>query len=258
MSGHAIQSIVAGIVIFVVSLVLFEPMTTGADKLYREFVPHCAKGDDSTLKVSATAATVHATKDQVFSVSKKGTTTTCEITGLTAGAVAATAFHSEDGTGLSLTPASETATTVDLGSDWAWTIPADTLTQFGSINKLVLSLLPLVIVVGFMATSFINLYTNRSSGGMGIANAIKSEVGTLVIALIAIFVSPIGLDYIASSSQVVSGGSVTITNQFASIMSLLFGFMPVGMTLGIIGLIGWRGYSAYKGLGGGKAAGGMM
>ena len=147
---------------------------------------------------------------------------------------------------------------MDLGSDWAWTTPADTLTQFGSINKLVLSLLPLVIVVGFMATSFINLYTNRSSGGMGIANAIKAEVGTLVIALIAIFVSPVGLDYIASSSQVVSGGSVTITNQFASIMSLLFGFMPVGMTLGIIGLIGWRGYSAYKGLRGGKAAGGML
>ena len=83
MSGHAIQSIVAGIVIFVVSLVLFQPMTTGADKLYREFVPHCAKGDDTTLRVSATAATAHATKGQVFSVSKKGTTTTCEITGLT-------------------------------------------------------------------------------------------------------------------------------------------------------------------------------
>ena len=116
--------------------------------------------------------------------------------------------------------------------------------------------MPLVIVVGFMATSFINLYTNRSSGGMGIANAIKGEVGTLVIALIAIFVSPIGLDYIASSSQVVSDGTVTITNQFASIMSLLFGFMPVGMTLGIISLIGWRGYSAYKGMRGGKAAGG--
>ena len=60
MSGHAIQSIVAGIVIFVVSLVLFEPMTHGADKLYREFVNHCESGDTTTLKVVATTDTVHA------------------------------------------------------------------------------------------------------------------------------------------------------------------------------------------------------
>ena len=189
----------------------------------------------------------------MFALSANGDA--CQLTGLTAGTAAATGFKTENGQTFSVTPASATATAADLPTGWEWTKPAGTLTQFGSINKLVLSLLPLVIVVGFMATSFINLYSNRSSGGMGIANAIKGEVGALVIALIAIFVSPIGLDYIASSSQVVSDGTVTITNQFASIMSLLFGFMPVGMTLGIIGLIGWRGYSAYRGLRSGKGAG---
>ena len=46
---------------------------------------------------------------------------------------------------------------------------------------------------------------------MGIANAIKGEVSMLVITLIVIFVSPIALDYIGSSSEVVSDGHLTVT-----------------------------------------------
>ena len=96
-----------------------------------------------------------------------------------------------------------------------------------------MSLLPLIVVVGFMATSFISLYNNQQGGGMGIANAIKGEASMPVIALIVIFVSPIALDYIGS------------------IMEILFGFMPVGLVRSIVGMIGYRGYSAVQGMRGG-------
>ena len=83
---------------------------------------------------------------------------------------------------------------------------------------------------------------------MGIANAIKGEVSMLVIALIVIFVSPIALDYIGSSSEVVSDGHLTVTGQFNQIMEILYGFMPVGLVLSIVGMIGYRGYSAVQGM----------
>ena len=233
MGGMQIQSLIAGVVVFVISLVLFEPLARGADTLYREFVPHCELGGESFLKVKLVAS-----PNTISTV----TSTAC-ATAVSSGV----AYTTE-----SNTPVSGTAAAAGFGGDWI--TPAETLTKFGGINRLVLSLLPLVVVVGFMSTSFMSLYANRSSG-QSVGNTIKAEVGALVIALIAIFVSPIALDYIATSSVVISDGQLTSTKEFGLIMELLFGFMPVGLTLGIIALVGWRGTKAYSGM---KGGGGPM
>ena len=232
MGGMQIQSLIAGVVVFVISLVLFEPLARGADTLYREFVPHCDLNGESFLKVKLVSS------GDITSL----TETTCK-----AAVSSGVAYTTE-----SNTPVSGTAAAAGFGGDWI--TPAATLTKFGGINKLVLSLLPLVVVVGFMSTSFMSLYSNRS-GGQSVGNTIKAEVGALVIALIAIFVSPIALDYIATSSVVISDGQLTSTKEFGLIMELLFGFMPVGLTLGIIALVGWRGTKAYSGM---KGGGGPM
>ena len=233
MGGMQIQSLIAGVVVFVISLVLFEPLARGADTLYREFVPHCEISGESFLKVKT---------DATPPVQSTVTSTSCPTgTG-----------NSTAGTYITESKTEYTITTTGFGG--VWTTPAKTLTKFGGINKLVLSLLPLVVVVGFMSTSFMSLYSNRS-GGQSVGNTIKAEVGALVIALIAIFVSPIALDYIATSSVVISDGQLSSTKEFGLIMELLFGFMPVGLTLGIIALVGWRGQKAYSGM---KGGGGMM
>ena len=44
---------------------------------------------------------------------------------------------------------------------------------------------------------------------------------------------------------------VVVTGQFDSIMEILFGFMPVGLVLSIVGMIGYRGYNAVQGMRGG-------
>lgn len=257
MGGHQVQSIVAGVVIFVVALALFEPMAVGSDNLYREFIPRCESSDDTTVRMEYVGTTVGSAlvKGDHYSVTKSGTA--CVVTAAVGTDILASTgynFETEDGLLVTGTSSATAATAaIPLPTSWQWMTPTATLVRFGAINKLVLSLLPLVIVVGFMGTAFVSLYTNRNAGGSGIANAIKVEITTLVITLIAIFVSPIALDFISSSSTVITEEGLTVTRSFGTIMDLLFGFMPVGIVLGIIAMVGWRGYSAYKGMSGGKA-----
>ena len=301
MGGMQIQSLIAGVVVFVISLVLFEPLARGADTLYREFITHCeSAAGDSTVRVKVTETSgdvidhvgtgVNAIVDPLRLVTNikpaPGTLLTL-TTGATSCTIPVTADVADGHVASSPTGAStsgakaevyitmetEGGTTITAHATevvavggrklnqastsiagYTTVTPAETLTKFGGINKLVLSLLPLVVVVGFMSTSFMSLYANRS-GGQSVGNTIKAEVGALVIALIAIFISPIALDYIATSSVVVSDGQLTSTKEFGLIMELLFGFMPVGLTLGIIALVGWRGTKAYSGM---KGGGGMM
>ena len=246
MGGMQVQSIVAGIVVFVVSLALFQPMASGSDTLYREFVPRCEFNGETFIKLNNGKGEIAIVtqKSGLHSVRLLPPTRLPTVLGWTR--VEPHDFQRA---------LSGCAAQVIAGS---WVTPHAALVEFGSINKLVLSLLPLVIVVGFMGTSFVSLYRNRNAGGGGIANAIKTEVGTLIVALIAIFVSPIALDFIGSASEVVTGETLNNTLTFGDIMELLFGFMPVGITLGIIALIGWRGYQSYKDMRGGSGGGGMM
>ena len=265
-------------------------MAAGSDTLYREFVQRCENsGGETTIKATVTAVSgtentagitgITVTSPDVGEVliigqgSNVGDTCTIPIAGsytgtaTAAGTASLTAnLKTENGTSIGVTR-SETVASGATGAiasadtevtGYTQVSPHAALVEFGSINKLVLSLLPLVIVVGFMGTSFVSLYRNRNSGGGGIANAIKVEVGTLIVALIAIFVSPIALDFIGSASQVVTGETLNNTLTFGDIMELLFGFMPVGITLGIIALIGWRGYQSYKDMRGGSSGGGML
>ena len=241
MGSVQIQSVVAGVVIFVVSLGMIAPLAGGADTLYREFVPHCGFADGTT------SIKLNSAPGLFIPLAATASGTTCSTTAVTT-TVDSQAFRDEGGATRATGPATAGAFAASEIAGTTWNIPPVTLARFGAINKLVLSLLPLIVVVGFMATSFISLYNNQQGGGMGIANAIKGEVSMLVIALIVIFVSPIALDYIGSTSEVVSDGHLTVTGQFDSIMEILFGFMPVGLVLSIVGMIGYRGYSAVQGM----------
>ena len=270
MGGAQIQAVIAGIIVLVVSLVLFSPMTKGADVLYREFIPRCESGGDSSVKGTVTAISSGTGAGTVTAptvgdvVTYTLGSTDCTIAPTTGGTwatgnIAIVTLVNEGGKTVVATHSSRTTTapTSLALTGYKPVTPNENLNQFGSINRLVLSLLPLVIVVGFMSTSFMSIYQNRNSAAGGIAMALKAEITVLIVALIAIFVSPIALDYIGSSAAVVSGDTLSNTGQFGEIMVLLFGFMPVGLVLGIIGMIGWRAKSSYGNMRG-NSGGGML
>ena len=126
-----------------------------------------------------------------------------------------------------------------------WEKPDGALTQFGAINRLLLSLTPMLIVVSFLGSTFAQLWQYRSSQG-SLTSAIKTEVITLIAALVAIYISPTVLDFLTQAHGVSADKTLTVTSQFNTIIELLFGVMPIGIVMGIIGMATYRGYKAIR------------
>ena len=231
MSGTRIQALIASGVVFIVSLFLFSPLASGADQLYREFVGHCAVGGTTTVRLHTTA-----NPPVIVPVTEKSggdcTATTNVSTALT-----------ENDTSVAIAGNEITG--------GAWITPSQTLSRFGSINRTVISILPLVVVIGFMASAGLS----GLAGQGNIGSIIKGEVGALIFVLIAISLGPVIFDTLGDASMVVEGDTLTVTKEFGSIQTLILGFVPVIFTLGIIALVGYRATGAYRSMKGGS---GMM
>ena len=231
MSGVRIQALIASAVVFIVSLFLFGPLATGADQLYREFVGHCAINGVTTVKL-------HNAAGEVGSVAEKAGNK-CTVDAAVTGTSALT----------------ENDTSVRIASNeitgGKWITPNQTLARFGSINRTVISILPLVVVIGFMASAGLSAI----AGNGNIGGIIKGEVGALIFVLIAISLGPVIFDTLGDASNVVEGDTLSVTKEFGSIQTLILGFVPVVFVLGIIAMVGYRGYGAYSSM---RGKGGMM
>ena len=230
MSGTRIQALIASGVVFIVSLFLFSPLAAGADQLYREFVGHCEVGGTTTVRLHTTAnppVIVPVTME-----AGGGCTATTTANVLT-----------ENDTNVTV------ASNVITGG--VWITPSQTLSRFGSINRTVISILPLVVVIGFMASAGLS----GLAGQGNIGSIIKGEVGALIFVLIAISLGPVIFDTLGDASMVVEGDTLTVTKEFGAIQTLILGFVPVIFTLGIIALVGYRATGAYRSMRGGS---GMM
>jgi hypothetical protein len=230
MSGNRVQALIASGVVFIVTLFLFQPLAAGADQLYREFIGHCEVGGTTTVKL-------HNSAGQVVSVvADNATCQTGALTGATG-----TAWLTENDTAITLS--SPPTAAQDISSS-TWVKPSPTLSRFGSINRTVISILPLVVVIGFMASAGLSGLTG--SGQIG--SIIKGEVGALIFVLIAISLGPVIFDTLGDASQVVDGDTLTVTKEFGSIQTLILGFVPVIFVLGIIAMVGYRAYGSYNSL----------
>ena len=239
MSGNRIQALIAAGVVFIVSLFLFSPLAAGADQLYREFVAHCAVGGTTTVKL-------HNNSGQVINAVAAGSA--CQTSALTG--ATGTNWATEDDTAVSLAAAPTAAQDIP---NSVWVKPSSTLSRFGSINRTVISILPLVVVIGFMASAGLSGLTGSGS----IGGIIKGEVGALIFVLIAISLGPVIFDTLGSASQVVEGETLSVTKEFGTIQTLILGFVPVVFVLGIIAMVGYRGYGAYSSMMRGRGSGMM-
>ena len=198
--GIRIQALIAAGVVFIVSLFLFQPLAAGADQLYREFVGHCSINGTTTVKL-------HTNTGDIVPVTQKSggkcTATTSVSSALT-----------EDDTSVAV------ASNEITGGKWI--TPSPTLSRFGSINKTVISILPLVTVIGFMASAGLSGLTG--SGQIG--GIIRGEVGALIFVLIAISLGPVIFDTLGDASEVVDGDTLSVTKEFGSIQTLILGLRP--------------------------------
>ena len=231
--GMSITGIVIGFIIGMVGLVLWAPQSQATDTMYRQFVGHGNVGEQTML-------VLHDESGSNYSLTE-ATDKTCTFAQPTP---AVTSLFDEDGNTVSVSGDAGTAGAVT-GCEWV-PVP-DVLKKFATINKLMASILPLMVVIGFMSVGF--LTARRYTGG-SITQMVSGEVMGLIIVIVAIYLMPILIQFITEAA-VMNDGRLQSQTKFGTIIGLVFSLLPLTFVLGIMGVTMSSGYKAVRSFGGG-------
>ena len=246
MESQKVKGIVYAVVIAILGLVFYNPLTGGADTLYREFIPHCETSTGQT-----------AVLGKVISGANNGTAFTLDATcKVPASTVAADAdeVKLDNGAEFTITTAA-TAQAIPSLKGTAPVNPPPVLVQFASINRLLIQLLPLLLVISFIGSGVMS--GMNIGGGGDIQTAIKYEVMILILALVGVNLAPTLFEFIAGAAGTTSGG-LSVTGQFSGIIDLIFGILPILITIGLMSLVSYRTYSQIRKQVGSPALGGAF
>ena len=246
METQKVKGIVYAVVIAILGLVFYSPLTGGADTLYRQFIPHCATSTGQT-----------AVLGKVISGANDGYTFTldasCQVPASTV-AADADKVRLDNGSEFAIATAA-TAQAIPSLKGTAPVDPPSVLTQFASINRLLIQLLPLLLVISFIGSGVMS--GMQISGGGNIQSAIKYEVMILIIALVGVNLAPTLFEFIAGAASVTDGG-MSVTGQFSGIIDLIFGILPILITIGLMSLVSYRTYSQIQQRSASPAMGGAL
>ena len=72
-------------------------------------------------------------------------------------------------------------------------------------------------------------------GGAGfVTRSVMVDVGTLLIAVVSVFIAAPFMDAVGSGATVTAAGNLSSTDQFNVISLLAFGILPLGYAVGIL------------------------
>ena len=237
MNSRMVMAIVAGVVVVLISFAFYPTLVQANDVFYRQYVNHCIlPGGGTTVKL-------HDAALNSYPVIVSGTG--CKVS-IAVAAAGSTALFSEDGSSVGSAGGAAAITEYIIPSG-VWNEAKGITQQFGSINKLLVSLVPLMLVVAFIASSWGALH-GYATGEGAISRAVTTEVGTLVLAMVGIFLAPTFLEFANDAMQVSESGVLVSTSQFGTIINLIFGILPLGYTIGIIILATKKGMGAVSGM----------
>ena len=254
MAGGRIVGIVLGVLISIMGIALYPNYAQGFDELYRIYVPTCTVGGNSTLIVHAPKAiaadaingpTTAVAAGEIFELQESAGK--CSIPGFLTGTqntASITGLAREDGSSISAKQdaADNVAMSVSGGT---WKEPAEVLSKFGGINKLLTSIGPMLVLVGFATTGI--LVSRNYSGSIG--SVLTTQVIGLIAALMGINMLPVVVDFIQASAGA-TDDELSATQQFGGILDLLWSLLPLLGNLTVISMVVWSGYSLAQGKGG--------
>ena len=127
-----------------------------------------------------------------------------------------------------------------------WVEVAPMLNRFAGINNLLLTILPVVSVVGFLGISGAKLYS-YGKGTASIGSSISTSVFTLIGIVVAMVIAGPILGSAVDANQVVVSGQYQVNTTFGNIIQLLFAMIPVIYIAGLVTLVGLQARSALMG-----------
>ena len=271
MDTGKIKAVIAAAVIVMISLAFYIPNVAAMDTAAREFETACKKGSANTTSVrykvaeigtwtpgasntngdgAATAALTKGASGSLAIPATAGGDCTVQVATMartlaggsdaaTWGGVKLELDNGEEVT-LSATVAVGTATNAAVNATLTGYTKRDVasiLNQFGTINRLVLGILPLLLILASFAYGAL-LVTGT---GESISKSVKGEIAGLVLLQITTAFLPSILQFLVTASGA-TGGQYGVTNDFGGIINIVFGVIPIVMVVALIALIGQRIY----------------
>ena len=189
-------------------------------------------------------------------------TVTGDATGVAAGALTLYSSRGESLGSVTVATAGTVPATTSLvasstsGAGWH-NIPG-VMQTFGSVTRLVISLMPLLLTATMISLGAARLADLGQGGAAGISSGIMQALTGLVVGLVTLFVfSPI-FDAIVLAAEVNSSGAQAATVQFGSITGIIFSLIPLVLVAGSLYLIAGGAYSHIQSRRGqGQGQGGM-
>ena len=128
------------------------------------------------------------------------------------------------------------AGTGTLGSAWKWKSPPEAFSQLNFLNSILVTLLALVATVGLIMKTK-NAYDAFQRGGKAdLAPVVLREVGTLVLAVVGVYMAPTLLSILANTAFVYTSGQFDFSF-VSTILKIVFAVVPTMLIVGIMGLV---------------------
>ena len=264
-SSGMITAAIGGVIAVIIALVVYPILQSAADTYYLEYAGHCEVGSETFLRVYRAGATSgDITGSALGTVTQDGSLSSCSVA-FTADDANAGEIRSEHGvkvgtavvdtgnqqTGTPATQgfkntASATARVAGAGGTnidaWAsasvWVTPSAILSVYSGISTLVLSILPIVSVVGFLGVSANNIYSYVKGGAGAIQMVVVRSISGLIITIVGIYLAPTIMDFANDVYLVSTDGRYGIMAQFGTIIKLVLGFFPVVYNAGLLAMFG--------------------
>ena len=139
----------------------------------------------------------------------------------------------------------------------AWKDSLGVLKQYRTISVLILSIAPVVSVVGFLGISATGA-ANYAMGASRMQDVVTGSIGALVVAIVWTFLAPPIMTFLDGAWQVSQGGRYGVMAQFGTIITLVLGFVPVVYNASLLGVMGFLGYRGVQSVRGGMSGGHAM
>ena len=278
MNTSAIVAIIMGVLMMVLSFVLFPTLNSAMDDLMLYWVDSCELNNERFVRAYAGATSGTADNTYISGGDEKGNFYgSGKTVGLYNGACGVingvanrtgsvtltpfndglyTGYYNERGKSISFgavldatgsspslvatAPIAAAATNYQPVTNAKWINVPSILDQFGGIGRLVLSVMPIMVLASFLGLVAMGLieYGRGMSQG-GIAGSVGAAIIQLIVVIVLLEVLPTVIDAMVDANQSATGGSLTVNQQFSGIMAIIFAALPLLLVVGILGISGF-------------------
>ena len=119
---------------------------------------------------------------------------------------------------------------------WSWRAPLKITQELGGLSTTLVNFMPLLVTVGFLASIWGAIGVHMMDGNEGVkglTTMLGAKIAMLVILFAAVRLAP---TLVEEANATLLGLSVySITFEYDTLQDLMFGFVPIIVTIGIIG-----------------------